>query len=1698
MPGSIHWFDVDDVNLFLGAGNDKVTIDTTHAGTTDVDTAGGADQVAIRSISGDTSVLTQAGTDAISVGSNAGFWSEYTAQGVITVTRFISVNGKLDDIDALLTVNGGADVDALRLDDTGDSATDDNTGTLTLNTIRGLDMTEGVDYAAFESLNVDLGAGDDTFTIESTHASSDFERYTTVEGRGGDDKLYVKTTDSVTTVRGDGSETIGTHLVSTGEGTDFIKVGTLAPNSLGTLNEIVGLLTIDGGGGGTDLLWVDDTGDGLKNIGSLSSTTLAGLGMTLTPFGTRPGVIQVVTVRNAVDGRFQLRIGSQLTTELDWDATQDEVRAALEALPAVGTGNVTVSRVGDTYVVTYIGALAGQPGWDLAPLEAVTGAEFALIGTGVVLTVDRMTNGRLDYTGFEDMKIELGSARDVLSIQSTHGGRTTVNAGAGSDIVAIEGNDGPTNLNGQAGDDFITVNPVRVSGETNAIGDPLSIDGNGGSDTTIVNLFNDGESRLHVTDTAIDGASNYLIVNGTAGNDVFLLRRNMVAMMNTPTGTDGVFLHSERVSYDAGINAGVVVNAGAGDDKVAFDDTSSVVTVNGEDGDDLFQIGQIVGGRTNADGSVTNGPMFDVGQVVDTVGTTYGRLTNGVSFPATINGGRGNDSFSVFRNKGVLQLNGDQGDDEFVIRTFLLVDEYTNVNAGAGVDFVRYVMNAPVNIDGGEGFDRVIVIGTEANDLFVITADGVFGAGRYVGFINVEQLDVDGMEGDDTFIVQSTKAGVQTRIFGGLGSDTINVASDAPAVVANDLLGHSGLIEHIVLGGGGWTGTAVDGIAAEIVDDDEPAFVVRPVGGGGTLVDENGATSDAFTIVMTFAPTTDVVVTISRPAPSPHTDSIRSESVELSLDGVIWGPSVTLVFTPGNWSQLRTIHVRAIDDRSSEGELTIPLQSLVIGQLGGSVVAAAGTSVTVGAGALAGQSLLGRTLIVTAPDGTSQARTITGVSGSVITLESAFEVAPGAGSTWLIREIGNYNAFALNNIAVRLLDSDAAGVVILPGSGATQPAVGENGATTTYTIRLNRPGIGDVTVALQPLHPGQLGTSISAFTFAGATTSATISVSALDDPFREGFQFEHIGHALTTVDAFAGAVTAQSPRLDEVAGSFGTRDLRGFVVRITSGAAAGQWRYIRHNTATKLYLQSDLDVFRPAAGDTFVVQGYTAPASQSEIAGGVASASGTLITLTAALPGFVGLAGLTGAVLRIIDGGGPGVDVMRTIVASNGNTITVESPFTGDVSGKQFIVVDLQGVSIDRFTALVADDEAPGVRITETDGSTRLSEAGDSDSYFVGLTQAPTVEVRITIRPKQTPTLRDQDFLGQLRNDIQVTVDVAQSWIAAGRAIRNARRHDHADLQAGCGRRLERHRGPRRGDRRRLRGRQRPAGVRRPRAARVPDPGPAVGVRRLGPAGGPLDPGADHAAGRDAGRDGDAGQPVGVRARALPGRHAQRLQQRLDLRRHREPDLDAAHRPRDGPGPVRRRARARRRHHLRRARGAQHPPRPRPGHVHDRDDALRHDARHGRRPVRGELAGRRPLLRPHDRRPHDDRGHGRQRRRQRRHAGPASAAPGTIDLIAALLTIDGGAGDDYVKVDDAADLTRDLGWLTQTTLTGLDMIGRTGIDRALLGHGPGRRDPVHDHAPGHRRAHVRRGRDRAGRRGRAAGAASSRTPRRAA
>ena len=188
--------------------------------------------------------------------------------------------------------------------------------------------------------------------------------------------------------------------------------------------------------------------------------------------------------------------------------------------------------------------------------------------------------------------------------------------------------------------------------------------------------------------------------------------------------------------------------------------------------------------------------------VFATIDTTQGWLSNGISKPMTINGGIGDDNFIVFHNLDTLDLNGDAGNDNFLVQAFALAGSQedhralTDLSGGAGADLIQYAVNAPVNIDGGDGFDTVTVIGTEFNDDFVITSTGVFGAGLNVNFVNVEALIVDGGAGDDRFFVLSAGANFTTEIDGGLGSDLVSVLGPTPAngVISNDLLGHSGII----------------------------------------------------------------------------------------------------------------------------------------------------------------------------------------------------------------------------------------------------------------------------------------------------------------------------------------------------------------------------------------------------------------------------------------------------------------------------------------------------------------------------------------------------------------------------------------------------------------------------------------------------------------------------------------------------------------------------------------------------------------------------------------------------------------------------------------------------------------------------------------------------------------------------------------
>ena len=77
----------------------------------------------------------------------------------------------------------------------------------------------------------------------------------------------------------------------------------------------------------------------------------------------------------------------------------------------------------------------------------------------------------------------------------------------------------------------------------------------------------------------------------------------------------------------------------------------SITTLDGGAGDDTFLIGQAYANPRVA-------PDVAPEDAFPTVYTTLGWLSNGVSFPTTVFGGTGNDSFLVYSNKAALQARG--------------------------------------------------------------------------------------------------------------------------------------------------------------------------------------------------------------------------------------------------------------------------------------------------------------------------------------------------------------------------------------------------------------------------------------------------------------------------------------------------------------------------------------------------------------------------------------------------------------------------------------------------------------------------------------------------------------------------------------------------------------------------------------------------------------------------------------------------------------------------------------------------------------------------------------------------------------------------------------------------------------------------------------------------------------------------------
>jgi len=417
-----------------------------------------------------------------------------------------------------------------------------------------------------------------------------------------------------------------------------------------------------------------------------------------------------------------------------------------------------------------------------------------------------------------------------------------------------------------------------------------------------------------------------------------------------------------------------MVNGGAGNDYFAVDDNASITTLDGGAGNDTFQIGQAYANPRVA-------PDVAPEDAFSATYTTLGWLSRGNTFPLTALGGTGDDSFLDYSNQAPLQLEGGSGNDLFVVRAAAKLDPVTGCvvvdpfastpsdkhgdeGDNEGEVVAQYNVNAPVNVVGGSGDNRLVVVGTgpiggegdqhgengidegchgdpcqEVDDTIVTQGNAVLGAGLNVTYHDITggdpnepapEVDEHGSDGHDSSGDEGDENGDEGGLFfmgvdgGGEGEGDHgdgHPSDAADVVVSRNPTGLSSVVNMTTNvvdthgdGGGHGDVESAGGVHVSVATTSVGQIVIRETQ-GYTRVYEQGTTIDSYTVALVTDPAKPVYVNVS--AELAVSTSVGAKTVLVSVDGgLTWDTYGVLTFaskTP------QTVLVKAIDDSFPQG-----------------------------------------------------------------------------------------------------------------------------------------------------------------------------------------------------------------------------------------------------------------------------------------------------------------------------------------------------------------------------------------------------------------------------------------------------------------------------------------------------------------------------------------------------------------------------------------------------------------------------------------------------------------------------------------------------------------------------------------------------------------------------------------------------------
>ena len=462
-------------------------------------------------------------------------------------------------------------------------------------------------------------------------------------------------------------------------------------------------------------------------------------------------------------------------------------------------GNLTVDgqRGADTLNVDNSGDTANEVG---------TFSDTEISGLGMA--------GKIDYQQIENLLLWLGSGNDKLYVASTDTQTTTIDTGSETiapsisptnpagpdlfnDVVNVNSAQGNTTIKLGGGNDVVRVNYDQNGNQTSKSGvtGTFTLNGNAGADlyeigvagnaSAVINVRDDHPSAIQTSTSSKSTAPTCRIISCSG------------RMRSSPFKWTPIVFRCRTAGWSGSITRVISGNSMSMAGKATTSLSSMTIAPTRPSmamrGTTRSRSGNCSSLRAAATRASQTEDQFD------TVLTTQGYLSNGVSYPATIFGGVGNDTFTVYHNLKPLNLFGEEDNDTFVVRAFVRVDPkdpkapFTNINGGQGADFISYTINSPVAVEGGDGFDTLTVVGTEFGDDFVVTSTGIYGGGLFVTFNGIEQVVVDALEGNDNFYIDSTSPNVDVKLVVGwaatpltwpAGTMAVRSASTATAILA--------------------------------------------------------------------------------------------------------------------------------------------------------------------------------------------------------------------------------------------------------------------------------------------------------------------------------------------------------------------------------------------------------------------------------------------------------------------------------------------------------------------------------------------------------------------------------------------------------------------------------------------------------------------------------------------------------------------------------------------------------------------------------------------------------------------------------------------------------------------------------------------------------------------------------------------------